>query len=1123
MLIRYLCLVCVIFFMMCCNPANETEKIYIAVVGPMTGNSELIGKSFVQGVKLYLNETKEQNKANGKQIEIDIYDDKNNAKEASKIAFDIAQKNRHIGIIGHHYSSCSISAGQIYKLNGIPAISPASTNIKVTENNEWYFRANFNDSLQSQFLAIYVKEVFQKDSVSIIHEDLEYGSYLSEIFEKKSRELGINVKYIWKFNVEDSNLDETLENIVCDLSYKEDAGIVFLATHSSEGIKILKHIKDKRINFPVITPDAFAASNFQTGFESFPKEKETPGYYTNGIYVTTPLIFDTANDKGQKFKNNYVREYDKEPGWHAAFAYDTIMILDHAIKDANITGNQKIITQERAKLRDKLASICNSDLAIKGATGINYFDEKGDSQKPVSIGVYKNQNIVSALTQLQSVNNINEISDISEAIHKKMVIYVDDKYMYKTNVVYTGIKINEISELDIDNLTAKLDFYLWFRFQGSINTKEIDFINSVEPIKLDEPIKKTQEKNISHHLYRIKSKFKLDFLPKHLPFGYHMAGIRFHHNNLTRNNLIYVVDVLGMGTAGNSLTEQLKKSKVLSPVSGWCIDDVSFFQDIAEESSLGLPKYLNSKKGIIKYSQFNVGILIKKSKFNIREIASRNFDYKVLLISSTLLIAIFVLSKRFASLQLYNVTWFFQTILVFITLLSGEVFILNWMTSKTSIENLKQIKTIFDIFWWLIPAFCLISAISRFIWNPLEEKTGRKIPSVVKRLTSVFIIMLAIFGIIAYVIGEKITGLLATSGVAAMIIGLAVQMNLSNIFSGIALNMERPFRTDDWVKINDNREGKILDVGWRTTRIQLRDNSVIHIPNSIVCESIIMNYCYPNKIIERPIIIHVNPGHALNRVQKIITDALLSVDVILKYPNPIVRFKGMTEWSAMFGVYYSIDDYSKKWAIEEVVWKRIRAHLKRAGIAFSLQRHVVYLSKGLEDEEKEPAKPINLLQEIDVFQPFSDDAKSYLSQKIKHRHYRSNESIVNQGDVGDSLFIIVEGVVSVRVKLEQDNTIEVARLGAGKFFGEMALLTGEPRTANVIALTDTYLIEITKGDIAPLIQKQPEISEMLGEVLAHRKMKTESMVNQANMVESDNSDMPKHLVSKILNYFGIKK
>ncbi len=122
-----------------CLKSDEKDTIHIAMVGPMTGDYSQVGRSFRQGINLYLDKVNKKGGVNGKKIILDEFDDKNNKDEAEEQARQIVDQNKAVAVIGHHYSSCSISGGKIYENNGIPAISPASTNVKVTEG-KWYFR-----------------------------------------------------------------------------------------------------------------------------------------------------------------------------------------------------------------------------------------------------------------------------------------------------------------------------------------------------------------------------------------------------------------------------------------------------------------------------------------------------------------------------------------------------------------------------------------------------------------------------------------------------------------------------------------------------------------------------------------------------------------------------------------------------------------------------------------------------------------------------------------------------------------------------------------------------------------------------------------------------------------------
>jgi len=1104
---------------------GEEQPIRVAFIGPMPGElgeEKTAGQLMKQAIELYFEEVNKQEKINGKRIELETFDDQNSCTgdkaKAKEEALNIIKDNRFVAVIGHWYSGCSITGGKIYKKYGIPAITPGSVKKEVTENNPWYFRNIYNASASGQFLAYYVNKVFGLNKVSIIHDNTGYGSYLASEFEKSAIQLGMEIKNKRNFRKGD-NMNSDIEDIVSQLEKNaQEAGAILLAMQATEGVPLVKLIKDKNIQNHIISGSGFSEQGFKNGFDKFSKEKANPGYYTNDIYVATPLIFDTANEKAQGFKNTYLEKYNEEADWSAAYAYDTAKVLVEAIKKAKIAGTQESIVTDRQKIRKTLAGFTNIHEAVEGATGFNYFDDQRDAQKPVAIGVYKNKKLVSALTQFQVMRNRHEVPDWDKAEEKGRVLEIGDNRYYKTKVVYTGIEIHEISGIDKD-LTFLLDFHLWFRSRDDFNPQNIEFINAVEVVpekdvvvppsieeQLKKPLKektKDQKDQMAYRLYRIKSRFKADFSNYYVSKE-QTLGIKFHHKTLTRNNLIYVTDVLGMGDTQN-VKKKMQEKQVLNPTTGWSIADAKFFQDIAKKSPLGDPQYLNVQDGKVEYSQFNATIQIKKNEMTLRgKMAPKTTAYYMMVLSGICILLVSIFSKKFK--DMYKLVWFFQSILTVMLLLSSEIWLLDVLSH--SIKNYDLIRNltfdptfvinIFDVLWWLIPAFLLNLASEKFIWTPLEEKSGRQIPNIVRLFLSFLIYFMAIVGIVAFVYDQHITSILATSGVIAMIIGLAIQINISNIFSGIAINIERPFRLGDWVQIGDFEEGKIVDITWRSTRILTRKECILSIPNSMASESPILNFCFPNDVFWLWPTVYVHPKHSPERVQKILLDALLSANhKVLKEPAPVAFFTGINEWAASYWIAFCADDYANKYFILEEVWTRVWFHLNRAGITPAVQRQEIHLFKGIKERGGEEAtKPITLLKEIEIFKPFSEEAKQHLSQNIRRHRFGQDDVIVKQGDAGDSLFIIVEGVVAVRVKTDEGKIKEVARLGAGDFFGEMALLTGEDRTATVVAIVDTYLFELTKADIRPLIIKQPEVSERVSKVLASRYKDTESVINE---------------------------
>jgi potassium-dependent mechanosensitive channel len=931
------------------------KAIHIAFAGPMSGEGATAGRLMTQAIELYFEKINERGGINGKKLILEKFDDQNNAEIAQQKALEIVQKNTAVAVIGHWYSSASISAGEIYKKYQIPAITPGSVNIKVTEGNEWYFRNIYNAKDSGQFLANYVKYVFKQDKVSIIREKAAYGSYLAEVFEEQALKLGMSIKNQWRYDNNNNRLNDKFKQIVEELkSRKKDAGVILLAVQATEGVKLVKLIKNAGIQNPIIGASSLSEKTFRQGFDDSPRERDNPGFYTNDIHVATPLIFDTANEEAQQFKERYEAQYDEAPDWSAAYAYDTAMVLVKALKKAEIQGTQETLKADREKVRKTLASFTDVYDAVEGTTGFNYFNDERDAQKPVSIAVYKHKQSVSALTQLQVVRHTNEIADLQQALDQERVLPIDDKYMYKTNVVYVGLKFIEISDFDKKNLQFTLDFKLWFRFQGDLNPADIDFVNVVDQKEvrkqLEKPVEEKTKDKITYRVYRIKGRFRADFLPKYY-YKQHLVGVSFRHRVLTRNNLIYVTDVLGMGLVIKeekskpkfSLKKELIKDRVLSPASGWTINRVQFFPKVVSESSAGDPDYLNVPEGMVEYSRFNAAIQIKKDQFTLRGLIPYKYANNLMVVSGILfLLTFFVRSKQ----TLFKfVIWLFQIIFASLLLLSGEILFADWLSENTTTSQMKSIIKIFDILWWLIPAFLVNVASERFIWTPLGERLGA-MPNIIRHFFALLVYFLALIGIIVFVYEQRFTSLLAASGMIAMIIGLAIQINISNVFSGIVINMERPFRIGDWVKIGKFEEGEIIDINWRATRIKARNGCIVSIPNSIAAESAITNFYYPDEVYWLWPTVYVHPRHPPARVKKILLDALLSSEKILKDPEPVVIFTGINEWAASYWIAFCADDYGDKYFILEKVWTRVWFHLSRADIAHAVMRQELHVFKG---------------------------------------------------------------------------------------------------------------------------------------------------------------------------------
>jgi branched-chain amino acid transport system substrate-binding protein len=480
---------------------------------------------------------------------------------------------------------------------------------------------------------------------------------------------------------------------------------------------------------------------------------------------------------------------------------------------------------------------------------------------------------------------------------------------------------------------------------------------------------------------------------------------------------------------------------------------------------------------------------------------------KILVFSTVLISLMYFLKRNNWRLEESKLFWFGQVIFTFLVLITGEIVLVDWFTETAYVSN---VKIGFDMLWWLVPAYLINLSLEPFIWTPIGERYKRFLPNAIRTFTATIIYALAVLGIIIFVYESPII----IVSIVLIIFVTTIGFYIHQTWASFLVDWLRRFRIGDWVKIGEFEEGEVVDITWRDTRIKTRDESIVAVPSCIVLQSTVKNFCYPDNVYWSDIKIKISDAHTLERVKKILLDAALSSNKILKEPSPVVIVTDMSNGTIEYTVAYCSDDYSDKMFIKENMLTRIWHHLKQADIAF----------KGAKErDDKEATKLIALLKEIEIFEPFPEKAKLYLSERIRQHRFGPGDIVVKQGDAGDSLFVIIEGVVAVQVQTDDGRIKEVARLGVEDFFGERSLFTGEERTATFVSIVDSYLFELTKADIAPLIVGQPELAKLVSKVFTQRQMMTQRYLYDESYNIKSETTVDKQLLNRIENFFGIEQ
>lgn len=386
------------------------------------------------------------------------------------------------------------------------------------------------------------------------------------------------------------------------------------------------------------------------------------------------------------------------------------------------------------------------------------------------------------------------------------------------------------------------------------------------------------------------------------------------------------------------------------------------------------------------------------------------------------------------------------------------------------------------IAWWLLAAWFLVGVLRAFVVTEHRPREGK----LVQDLLAAVIYLAAVFAIIAYVFDLPVQGLLATSGAIAIILGLALQSTLSDVFSGIVLNFSRPYRPGDWISIDGTTDGRVIEMNWRATHVLTVKRDLAIVPNSAIAKAKIVNASSPSGIHGITVTVQVDAKTPPGRAGEILESAILNSRLILATPSPSVMVKSITASSAEFEITFFVEDLGQASRAQNELFDLIFRHLAVSGIELAPAPGQPYppLWNGASQDAAGGAE--RALDLVEIFATLTAEERRALALKLKQKSYDRDEAVVEPGTVLRSLFIIGAGVVSL-TRVVAEGQIEVLRLGPGDHFGELGLLTGSAATVKISALVPTIVYELAKDDLAPMLEARPPIAQELGRALARRQ------------------------------------
>ncbi|MCY7386529.1 MAG: ABC transporter substrate-binding protein [Burkholderiales bacterium] len=645
-------------FLIVFSGALLAKTYRIGVLVPLSGSKADRGIPLKNAVELFVEQFNASAAAGGNKLEVVVKDDFDDPEKAKVAAAELVKDESLLAVIGHYYPATAMATAKIFGDAQIPFISPNVSSPAFFGANKWMFTVNLSDEIQGGFMAVYIKEVLKKDNVLLLHATDPFGVSLRDAFIRKASRIGLNVLKVLPVDSLIVPADWVLKNLP-DTEANKAFGIVVPMTHSEAGLTILPKLRDHGIKVPLMAPSTWSNPKFLTDLD----EK-----YTRDVYLASSFLWEMANQKASRFAQAYTKKFGARPPVAAAMAFDAALLLSHAIEAneaaATTAASKASAAPTRASIREFLVKL-DLHRAIEGVTGNLFFnnakdktaeyvarftvalnDEKAPPKDvaktgaavsvakgaPVAapepaaplatatdpdgnrairrdtlVSVMKDGRFKTASVQLMRPREEYVLRELPERVKKGQVVLADSMPYHIVDVVFVGVDIIRINDVNIKDMQWDVDVFMWFKWSGSrLDPKDIEKIGAVNAVRETSAILKEDfSEAIKYRAYRKRLTLGAPYDLSKFPFDAQTLPLSIAHANKNSTHVMLVPDSRHMEATP---VQDIKPQE-------WRYVGRNIYSDLYRyESTFGDPDYRlgTNYKSPIYFSTVNMEIGLKR-------------------------------------------------------------------------------------------------------------------------------------------------------------------------------------------------------------------------------------------------------------------------------------------------------------------------------------------------------------------------------------------------------------------------------------------------------------------------------------------------------------------------------